>query len=176
MHYWYEKSQDRLLGGAVVISGYSDEAYAAKGCKVCSRGGVMKQSEAGRCNFITFPAVFHSRSPFAQVAAEVMCGCVCMRLFSLVFVLVASVVYSEEVQHLRESKKLSEASGVKEETGKEVTAVGAVSNDVLHDIEGEHEDPEEVGVVIEEQKQKSGKSGKGGAPPAVTPPIPYRPH
>ena len=67
MHYWYERSQDRLLGGAGVFSGYSDEAYAAKGCKVCSRGDVMKQSEAGRCNFITFPTVFHSCSPFAQV-------------------------------------------------------------------------------------------------------------
>ena len=73
-----------------------------------------------------------------------------MRLFSLVFVLVASLVHSEEVQHLREAEKLSEASGVKEETGKEVTAVGAVSNDVPHDIEGEDEDPEEVGVVFEE--------------------------
>ena len=74
MHYWYERSQDRLLGGAGVFSGYSDEAYAAKGCKVCSRGDDMKQSEAGRCNFITFPTVFHSRSPFefAQVAAEVI--------------------------------------------------------------------------------------------------------
>ena len=81
-----------------------------------------------------------------------------MRLFSLVFVLVASLVHSEEVPHLREAEKLSEASGVKEETGKEVTAVGAVSNDVPHDIEGEDEDPEEVGVVIEEPK-KSPESG-----------------
>ena len=55
-----------------VFSGYSNEAYAAKGCEVCSRGDVMKQSEAGRCNFITFPTVFHSCSPFAQVAEEVI--------------------------------------------------------------------------------------------------------
>ena len=73
-----------------------------------------------------------------------------MRLFSLVFVLVASLVHSGEAQPFRESKKPSEASGVKEETGKEVTGVGAVSNDVPHDIEGEDEDPEEVGVVFEE--------------------------
>ena len=56
--------------GAGIFSGYTDEAYAAKGCKVCSRGDDMKQSEAGRCNFITFPTVFHSCSPFAQVVAE----------------------------------------------------------------------------------------------------------
>ena len=93
-----------------------------------------------------------------------------MRLFSLVFVLVASLVHSGEAQPFRESKKPSEASGVKEETGKEVTGVGAVSNDVPHDIEGEDEDPEQVGVVFEEldpthkstedededQKEKSG--------------------
>ena len=74
-----------------------------------------------------------------------------MRLFGLVFVLVASLVHSEELSTPRNSP---EASGVKEEAGKEVTAVGAVSNDVPRDIEGEDEDPEEVGVVIEEQKGK----------------------
>ena len=67
--------------GAGIFSGYTDEAYAAKGCKVCSRGDVMKQSEAGRGRriaslllfsslFDSFPKVFHPCSPFAQVVAE----------------------------------------------------------------------------------------------------------
>ena len=68
-----------------------------------------------------------------------------LRLFILVFVLVASLAHSEEVQHSRgESKKLAEASGVKEETGQEVTqAVGAVSEDqVPEEFEGGEDEKE----------------------------------
>ena len=79
-----------------------------------------------------------------------------MRLFSLVFVLVASLVHSEEAQHLhRELKEIIIRTSAKEETnGKEVTeAVGAVSNDQApHDLE-------EGGG--EDGKEKSGFSGKG---------------
>ena len=78
-----------------------------------------------------------------------------MRLFSLVFALVASLVHSEEVQRsCRECEKLAHTSSVKQETnGKEVTeGVGAVFNgQVPHDPkEGEDEDTEEVGVVFAE--------------------------
>ena len=142
MRYWYERSQDRLLGGAGVFSGYSDEAYAAKGCKVCSRGRAL---QFHHCSY-GFPFLQPIYLPKLRQRLSVSA----MRLLSLIFVLVASLVHSEEAQPLRgESKKPPQASGVKEETnGKEVTEeVGAVSNEdhvsqVPHK-EGEGEDDKE---------------------------------
>ena len=62
MHYCYETSQDRVLGGAGVFSGYSDEAYAAKGCKVCSRGGCYEAVRGRALQFHHFSYCF----PFLQ--------------------------------------------------------------------------------------------------------------
>ena len=98
-------------GGAGAFSGYSDEAYAAKGCKVCGPWG---RYDAVRGRALSLFLLFSICAAHLLKLRQRLSVSV-MRLFSLVFVLVASLVHSEEVQHLQESKKLSEASGLKEE-------------------------------------------------------------